>query len=90
MDRHPFTDQVDAAAGADCLLASTLYLMSRHAAEPCPRLATLVDRHLAAVSAHPGCGVLVRETCRRLEGEWSGSRGQCPLGFASPPCEGGA
>jgi len=88
MDRHPFTDTVEVAAGADSLLASTLYLMSCHAAAPCPRLATLVARHLAAVAAHPGCGVLVRETSRRLAGAGLRPRPECPLGFQSPPCEG--
>lgn len=87
MDRHPCTDEVEAGS-ADSLLASTLYLMSRYAADPCPRLARLVDRHLAAVAAHSGCGALVRETCRRAADEWRSPRPGCPLGFAAPPCEG--
>ena len=86
MDRHPFTDSVELDAGADCLLASTLYLMRCHATNPCPRLATLVERHVAAVADHPGCGALVRETCRLLAREAVPSRGDCPLGFESPPC----
>jgi len=85
MDRHPFTEEV-ATAGADALLASTLYLMSRYAVHPCARLAGLVDRHLAAVAAHPGCGALVRETCRRAGGEWRSLEPGCPLGYANPPC----
>jgi hypothetical protein len=87
MDRHPFTDAVE-SGGADALLAATLYLMSRHAADPCPRLARLVDRHLAAVSVHSGCGALVRETCRRAADEWRSLEPGCPLGFTAPPCEG--
>ena len=87
MDRHPLADEV-AAASADSLLASTLYLMSRHAANPCPRLADLVDRHLAAIARHPGCGDLVRETSRRASADWRTARPACPLGFAAPPCEG--
>ena len=86
MDRHPFTDSVDLEAGGDCLLASTLYLMRCHATNPCPRLATLVERHVAAVAAHPGCGALVRETCRRLAREAVPPKGECPLGFDAPPC----
>lgn len=89
MDRHPFTECVDAAAGADCLLASTLFLLGRYASAPCPRLALLVDRHLAAVASHAGCGILVRETSRRLAEEWKRQEPDCPLGFATPPCEGG-
>jgi len=87
MDRHPFTDEVEAGS-ADSLLASTLYLMSRYAANPCPRIANLVDRHLAAVARHPGCGELVRETSRRAAGDWGSLRVDCPLGFAVAPCEG--
>jgi hypothetical protein len=68
------------------LLASTLYLMSRYAANPCAHLARLVDRHLAAVAAQPDCGALVRETCRRAGAEWRALKPGCPLGFA-PPCE---
>jgi hypothetical protein len=90
MDRHSCPESPDADAGADCLLASTLYLMGRYAATPCPRLAELVDRHLAAVAANPGCGILVRETSRRLQGDWSRLRHDCPLGFDSPPCAGGS
>jgi hypothetical protein len=87
MDRHPYTETMTATS-ADCLLASTIYLMSRYAAMPCPRLAKLVDRHLAAVAGSPECGALVRETCRRASHDWLRLRADCPLGFASPPCEG--
>jgi hypothetical protein len=90
MDRHPFTEDVDAAAGADSLLASTLFLLARHAAAPCPRLADLVDRHLAAIASHAGCGILVRETSRRLVVEGKRPPPDCPLGFAAPPCKGGS
>jgi hypothetical protein len=86
MDRHPFTEAPE-AGGAQSLLASTLYLMSRYAIDPCPRLARLVDRHLAAVAAHPGCGALVRETCRRAAQDWRSLEPGCPLGFAQPPCD---
>jgi hypothetical protein len=83
VDRHPFTET---AADADCLLAATLYLMSRYAASPCPRLANLVDRHLAAVASHPQVSVLVREMSRRAADEWKGHAEACPLGYAVPPC----
>ncbi len=87
MERHPLADGIE-AGGADSLLASTIYLMSRYAANPCPRLARLVDRHLAAVASHPDCGALVRETSRRAAGEWGLARVECPLGFGTAPCEG--
>lgn len=85
MDRHPLQDEVGTGS-ADALLASTLYLMTRYAADPCPRLARLVDRHLAAVAANAGCGALVRETARRAAAEWRTARPGCPLGFSNPPC----
>lgn len=88
MDRHPFTEVLEAEAGADSLLASTLFLLARHAAAPCPRLSELVRRHLAAVASQPACGVLVRETSRRLAAEWERVRPDCPLGFGVPPCAG--
>jgi len=83
VDRHPFTE---AAAGADCLVASTLYLMSRYTASPCPRLARLVDRHLAALATHPQASALLREMCWRASREWKGHADACPLGYATPPC----
>ncbi len=89
MDRHPFTEVLDAETGADSLLASTLFLLARQAATPCPRLADLVRRHLSAVASQPACGVLVRETCRRLAAERNDVRAECPLGFGEPPCAGG-
>ena len=55
MDRHPFTDAVE-AGGAQALLASTLYLMSRYAIDPCPRLARLVDRPGMAFLAPDAAG----------------------------------
>jgi hypothetical protein len=73
-------------AGADRLLAATLYLMSRYAASPCPRLARLVDRHLRAVAAHPEASPLVREMSRRAALEWKGHAEACPLGYSAPPC----
>ena len=85
MDRHPLTEAVEAGS-ADSLLASTLYLMTRYAADPCPRRADLVDRHLAAVASHRVCWTLVRETARRAATDWRTTRPGCPLGFDRPPC----
>lgn len=85
MDRHPFTETA-AEAGIDRLLAATLYLMSRYAASPCPRLARLVDRHLQAVAANPQTSPLVREMSRRAAREWEGRADGCPLGYGRPPC----
>jgi hypothetical protein len=83
MDRHPFTD---ATTGADRLLASTLYLISRYAVSPCPRLASLVDRHLSALASNPEVSTLVREMSRPAAHEWKGHAEGCLLGCAIPPC----
>ena len=61
-------------AEADRLLAATIYLMSCHARNGCPRLACMVGRHLEAISHHPDAGALVRDTCRQLAAAWESVR----------------
>lgn len=56
---------------ADRQLAATIYLMSCHARTRCPRLALMVERHLALIARNPGAGEHVRETCRRLAAAWT-------------------
>jgi len=56
---------------ADRQLAAVIYLMSCHARTRCPRLATLVQRHLVAIGRNPGTGEHVRETCQRLSAAWA-------------------
>lgn len=55
---------------ADRLLAATLYLMTCHARNGCPRLAEMVRRHFELISRHPESGELVRDTCKRLCAAW--------------------
>jgi len=60
---------------ADRLLSATIYLMSCHARTACPRLASMVERHLELIAGHPESGELVRETCRKLAAAWQTVRG---------------
>jgi hypothetical protein len=50
------------------LVSATLYLMSAYRLNPCPRLATMVTRHLALIAAHPAVDRLVRRTSLELIG----------------------
>jgi hypothetical protein len=67
-------DAEDLTPEADRLLAATIYLMSCHARNGCPRLACIVGRHLQLLASHPRIGVHVRETSRRLAAAWEAIR----------------
>lgn len=55
---------------ADRILAATLYLMSCHARNGCPRLACMIERHLQLLARHGGSGTHVADTCRKLSCAW--------------------
>jgi hypothetical protein len=73
-------------AEVDRLLASTIYLMSCHAGAPCARIASLIERHLEALSRHAEAGPLLRETCRRLGDHWEALERACPAAARRMPC----
>jgi hypothetical protein len=54
----------------DRILAAAIYLMSCHARTRCPRIACMVERHLALLGKHPEVGDHVRQTCRQLAAAW--------------------
>lgn len=58
---------------ADALIASLLNLMTRFASLGCPQQAALIRRELALLIGYPDDQVtpLVKQVCRRLEGEWA-------------------
>mgnify|MGYP006389034035 FL=1 len=58
---------------ADALIASLLNLMTRFASLGCPQHAALIRRELALLVGYPDEQVapLVKQVCRRLEGEWA-------------------
>lgn len=56
------------------MLAATLYLMSCHARTQCPRLACMVERHLALLARHPGTQAHVADLARKLANSWRAIR----------------
>ena len=59
---------------ADRMLAATLYLMSCHARTRCPRLACMVERHLAMLARHPGTRPHVADLSCKLANSWRAIR----------------
>ena len=59
------------------LVASTLHLMSHYTArgdgeKPCVKLASVIERHLAALSRLPDVDPVLRATCEQLAERWAG------------------
>lgn len=65
---------LEAKAEADRILAATIYLMSCHARNQCPRLACMIAAHLRALGRHAEAGLHVRHTCQRLAAAWEAIR----------------
>lgn len=55
---------------ADRLLSATLYLMSCHARNGCPRLACMVQHHLRLLGRHPAVPERVRDVAQKLASAW--------------------
>ena len=58
------------------LVASVLHLMSHYSArtrndEPCIKLASVIERHLAALSRMQGADPVLRATCEQLRDTWA-------------------
>ncbi|VXC51935.1 hypothetical protein [Massilia sp. 9I] len=77
----PFADPALASAAArsqDVLLvASLLHLMSHYTArddgeQPCVKLASVIERHLCALSRLPDVDPVLRATCEQLSERWAG------------------
>jgi hypothetical protein len=59
------------------MLASVLHLMSQYSArdekdKPCVRLASVIERHLCALSRLPDLDPVLRATCEQLCERWAG------------------
>jgi len=65
-----FQADEDSKREADRLLAAAIYLMTCHARNHCPRLACIIERHLALLAGHGDSGDLVRDMARRLSAAW--------------------
>ena len=68
----PLVDESD--GDADRVVAATLYLMSCHARNHCPRLAHMIGQHLRLLAHHDQAGVHVADTCSRLSAAWEAIR----------------
>lgn len=64
----------DLEGEADRLLAATIYLMSCHARNRCPRLACMIGMHMRALGRHPELGAHVRDSCQKLCAAWEAIR----------------
>lgn len=68
----------DPARSQDVLLvASLLHLMSHYTArangeQPCVKLASVIERHLCALSRLPDADPVLRATCEQLAERWAG------------------
>lgn len=59
------------------LVASLLHLMSHYTARgdgerPCVKLASVIERHLCALSRFPDIDPVLRATCEQLAERWAG------------------
>jgi hypothetical protein len=80
MDYQLISDEALLAQHASCnqnalLVASLLYLMSHYSArsqreEPCIELASVIERHLTALSRLQGVDPVLRATCEQLSETW--------------------
>ena len=77
---HPFPDTAMPAPGMPqreaVMLASLLHLMSHYTArdekdKPCVRLASVIERHLCAVTRLPELDPVLRATCEQLCERWA-------------------
>lgn len=58
------------------LVASLLHLMSNYSArgdgeQPCVKLASVIERHLCALSRLPNIDPVLRATCEQLADQWA-------------------
>ena len=78
----PVLPPLDEARSQDTLLvASLLHLMSHYSArspwpvggeQPCVKLASVIERHLCALSRLPDIYPVLRATCEQLAERWAG------------------
>lgn len=59
------------------LVASLLHLMSHYSVrgdgeQPCVKLASVIERHLCALSRLPHIDPVLRATCEQLSDQWAG------------------
>ena len=74
----PFADPAQPRARSQdvLLVASLLHLMSHYTArgegeQPCVKLASVIERHLSALSRLPEADPVLRATCEQLAERWA-------------------
>lgn len=60
----------------ELMLSAVLHLMSHYHAgsagqAPCPKLASVIERHLQALSGLPDLGPVLQATCQQLSQQWA-------------------
>lgn len=72
-----FQSQSAAAQHPELMLSAVLHLMSHYTANAadngsCVKLASVIERHLKALSDLPGLAPVLRATCQQLCEQWAG------------------
>ncbi len=56
----------------ELMLSNVLHLMSHyHADAACPKLASVIERHLRVLSSLPGLAPVLQATCQQLSQQWA-------------------
>jgi hypothetical protein len=71
-----FQNQGAAAQHPELMLSAVLHLMSHYTANAagdggCVKLASVIERHLKALSSLPGLAPVLRATCQQLSDQWA-------------------
>lgn len=71
-----FQNQGAAAQHPELMLSAVLHLMSHYTANAasdggCVKLASVIERHLKALSDLPGLAPVLRATCQQLSDQWA-------------------
>ncbi len=72
--QHPLPPMAVAPPQPELLVSAALHLMSHYSAHgaPCVKLASVIERHLKALSVHEGLTPVLRATCQQLAEQWAG------------------
>jgi hypothetical protein len=71
---HPHSSA--SAPQPELLVSAALHLMSHYSAsaaraEPCIKLASVIERHLKALAGHGDLNPVLRATCQQLSEQWA-------------------
>ena len=71
--QHPLPPSGLTPPQPELLVSAALHLMSHYSAHatPCVKLASVIERHLRALSVHEGLNPILRATCQQLAEQWA-------------------